>query len=150
MSSAQSHARPHEVDGLKPAADKSARTKDPIASVATNQDRDPNATNKAAARAVQRRSRMVAPSARQIGGLKCSRQAVSSAINATHAPTRKSQIGQLARGIERFGFVNPVLIDDAGQIICGQARGDAAKRLGLDQVPMLRVTHLSASRTKRR
>jgi len=38
-----------------------------------------------------------------------------------------------------------VLIDDADQIIAGHGRVEAAKRLGLDYVPVLRVTHLSAA-----
>jgi ParB-like chromosome segregation protein Spo0J len=58
------------------------------------------------------------------------------------------QIGQIVRSIERFGFVNPVLIDEANQIIAGHGRVEAAKHLGLHQVPVLRVTHLSADERK--
>jgi ParB-like nuclease domain len=60
----------------------------------------------------------------------------------------KKQIGQITRSIERFGFIGPVLIDDSDRIIAGHARVEAAKRLGLDQVPILRVTHLSAAERK--
>lgn len=31
----------------------------------------------------------------------------------------KKQVGQIARSIKRFGFTNPVLISDAGEIIAG-------------------------------
>jgi ParB-like chromosome segregation protein Spo0J len=55
------------------------------------------------------------------------------------------QIGQIARSIERFGLVNPILIDHANQIVAGHGRVEAAKWLGLEQVPVLRVTHLSAA-----
>jgi len=55
----------------------------------------------------------------------------------------QQQIDQTARSIERFGFVGAVLIDEANRIIAGHGRVEAAKRLGLDQVPVLRVTHLS-------
>jgi hypothetical protein len=58
------------------------------------------------------------------------------------------QIGQIARSIERFGFLGPVLIDGANQIIAGHGRVEAAKRLGLDHVPVLRVTHLSTAECK--
>jgi len=58
------------------------------------------------------------------------------------------QLDQIARSIDRYGFVNPVLIDDADQIIAGHGRVEAAKRLGLDHVPILRVTHLSAAERK--
>jgi ParB-like chromosome segregation protein Spo0J len=60
----------------------------------------------------------------------------------------KQQINQIARSIERFGFIGPVLIDEAGQIIAGHGRVEAAKRLGLDHVPVLRVRHLSAAERK--
>ena len=55
----------------------------------------------------------------------------------------KKQIRSIADSIERFGFVNPVLIDDASQIIAGHGRVEAAKLLGLAAVPALRISHLS-------
>jgi DNA modification methylase len=53
------------------------------------------------------------------------------------------QIKDIARSIERFGFVNPVLADANGQIIAGHGRVEAAKQLGLKSVPVLRIEHLS-------
>jgi DNA modification methylase len=58
----------------------------------------------------------------------------------THA---KKQIRQIARSIERFGFTNPVLVDETNQIIAGHGRVAAALQLGLEQVPVLRLSHLS-------
>jgi len=55
------------------------------------------------------------------------------------------QIRQIAKSIERFGFTNPVLIDDGGQILAGHGRVAAAKLLGLAAVPALRLSHLSAA-----
>lgn len=40
----------------------------------------------------------------------------------------QDQIRQIARSIERFGFVNPVLIDEAGQIVAGHGRVRPLKR----------------------
>ena len=37
----------------------------------------------------------------------------------------RKQIRQVAKSIERFGFTNPVLIDDDGQIIAGHGRVEA-------------------------
>ncbi len=54
----------------------------------------------------------------------------------------KRQIAQIARSIERFGFTNPVLVDDDLMIIAGHGRVEAAKRLGLTRVPILRLSHL--------
>lgn len=55
----------------------------------------------------------------------------------------KKQIKQIARSIERFGFVNPVLVSDGDQIIAGHGRVEAAKRLGMTTVPTLALTHLN-------
>src|SRR3989449_8489189 len=58
----------------------------------------------------------------------------------THSPR---QIQEIARSIERFGFNNPVLIDECNQIIAGHGRVEAAKLLGRKRVPTLRIGHLS-------
>ena len=55
----------------------------------------------------------------------------------------KKQIRQIARSIERFGFTNPVLAGDDDEIIAGHGRVEAAKLLGLSEVPVLRLSHLS-------
>jgi len=57
----------------------------------------------------------------------------------------RKQIQQVAKSIDRFGFTNPVLIDDDGQIIAGHGRVEAAKLLGMQSVPTLRLFHLSAA-----
>lgn len=55
----------------------------------------------------------------------------------------RKQIRQIADSIERFGFTNPVLVSDDGEIIAGHGRVEAAKLLGLPTVPTLRLSHLS-------
>jgi DNA modification methylase len=55
----------------------------------------------------------------------------------------KKQIRQIAKSIERFGFCNPVLIDDQRQIIAGHGRVAAAKLLGIEHVPTVKLAHLS-------
>src|SRR5881227_2557670 len=55
----------------------------------------------------------------------------------------KKQIRQIANSIYKFGFCNPVLIDDDKQIIAGHGRVEAAKLLGIDAVPTCRLSHLS-------
>jgi DNA modification methylase len=55
----------------------------------------------------------------------------------------KKQIRQLANSIAQFGFCNPVLVDDAKQIIAGHGRVEATKLLGIDAVPTVRLSHLS-------
>ena len=56
----------------------------------------------------------------------------------------RKQVRQIADSIQRFGFTNPVLISDTGEIIAGHGRVMAAKELGLSAVPTLRLSHLSA------
>ena len=55
----------------------------------------------------------------------------------------KKQIGQVRDSIRRFGFTNPVLIDDGNMILAGHARVAAARELGLEAVPCLRISTLS-------
>jgi len=57
----------------------------------------------------------------------------------------KKQIKQIARSIERFGFTNPVLVSETGEIIAGHGRVEAAKLLGHKTVPTLALSHLSAA-----
>lgn len=57
----------------------------------------------------------------------------------------KKQLKQIADSITRFGFTNPVLISDDGEIIAGHGRVSAAKLLGRDTVPTLRLSHLNAT-----
>jgi DNA modification methylase len=57
----------------------------------------------------------------------------------------RKQIRQIADSIKRFGFTNPVLVDNGGEIIAGHGRIAAAKLLGLSEVPTLRLSHMSAA-----
>ena len=56
----------------------------------------------------------------------------------------KRQVREIADSITRFGFTNPVLIGDDGEIVAGHGRVMAAKALELDVVPTLSLSHLSA------
>ncbi len=57
-----------------------------------------------------------------------------------HSP---DQISQIADSIQQFGFVNPILIDENGEIVAGHGRFEAAKVLNLPQVPVIRIGHLT-------
>src|SRR5260221_14590730 len=60
----------------------------------------------------------------------------------------KKQVRQIADSIRQFGFNNPVLIGEDGGIIAGHGRVEAAKLLGLDSVPTVRLAHLSAAQRR--
>lgn len=53
------------------------------------------------------------------------------------------QIQQIANSITRFGFLNPVLVDDKNMILAGHGRVQAAIKLGLAAIPVRSVSHLS-------
>lgn len=55
----------------------------------------------------------------------------------------KKQIKQIADNIRKFGFRNPVLVDEANCIIAGHGRVEAAKLLGHDSVPVVRLEGMS-------
>lgn len=63
----------------------------------------------------------------------------------THSP---KQIAQIAASIREFGFNNPVLVDRDGEIVAGHGRVAAAKKLGLDTVPCVRLEHLSEAQKR--
>ena len=54
-----------------------------------------------------------------------------------------AQIAQIAASIREFGFTNPVLIDKDGGIIAGHGRVLGARKLGLSEVPCIRLSHLT-------
>jgi ParB family chromosome partitioning protein len=68
------------------------------------------------------------------------------ALNArTHSP---EQVAQIARSIEEFGFVNPVLVDSDGGIIAGHGRVLAAQSLDMAEVPTLDVHWLTPAQRR--
>lgn len=54
-----------------------------------------------------------------------------------------AQISAIAGSIKEFGFTNPVLIATDGTIIAGHGRVLAAQKLGLVDIPCIRLNHLS-------
>ena len=54
----------------------------------------------------------------------------------------------IARSIETFGFTAPILIDGMNRIVAGHGRLEAAKRLGLESVPVIRLEHLTDTQAK--
>lgn len=60
----------------------------------------------------------------------------------------KRQIQQIAESIRTFGFTNPVLIDGSETVIAGHGRVEAAKSLGLSEIPTIRIEHLTEAQKK--
>src|SRR6266481_4941657 len=60
----------------------------------------------------------------------------------------KKQIQQIAASIREFGFISPVLIDGTDGIIAGHGRVEAAKLIGMNDVPTVRVDHLTPAQVR--
>jgi DNA modification methylase len=58
------------------------------------------------------------------------------------------QVAQLAASIGEFGFTVPVLVDERGVLIAGHGRVLAAKALGMDAVPAIRLAHLTEAQAR--
>jgi DNA modification methylase len=58
------------------------------------------------------------------------------------------QVAQIAASIREFGFTDPVLTDGDNNIIAGHGRVLAARKLGLDEVPVIELAHLSPAQRK--
>ena len=62
-----------------------------------------------------------------------------------HSP---QQIRQIARSIEAFGFNVPVLVDTNMKVIAGHGRVMACQQLGIEQVPTIRLEHLTEAQAR--
>jgi hypothetical protein len=60
----------------------------------------------------------------------------------------KRQIKLIAESIRAFGFANPVLIEQSNTIIAGHGRVEAAKLLGLKEVPTIRLRNLTPDQVR--
>jgi ParB-like chromosome segregation protein Spo0J len=53
------------------------------------------------------------------------------------------QVAQIAASIREFGFLNPILVEAGGGVIAGHGRLLAARLLGMEEVPVVVLNHLS-------
>ena len=58
------------------------------------------------------------------------------------------QVSQIADSIREFGFVNPVLVNGHSVIIAGHGRLLAAQKMGMTEVPVIVLSHLSEAQVK--
>lgn len=63
----------------------------------------------------------------------------------THSP---EQVAEIAASIKEFGFNNPVLLRDDNTIIAGHGRVLAARKLGMDTVPAIFLSHLTEAQAR--
>ena len=58
------------------------------------------------------------------------------------------QIQRISQSIKEFGFVNPILIDEKETIIAGHGRLEAAKKIELESVPVIRLKNLTEAQKR--
>lgn len=58
------------------------------------------------------------------------------------------QVAQIAASVREFGWTNPILVDGQNGIIAGHGRLAAARKLGLAEVPVIVLDHLSDAQKK--
>lgn len=63
----------------------------------------------------------------------------------THSP---AQVGRITDSIREFGFTNPLLIDEADQVLAGHGRLAAARQLGLKTVPTVRLSMMTEAQKR--
>src|SRR5687767_4494295 len=61
---------------------------------------------------------------------------------------KPSQIRRIARSIQAFGFIVPIIIDELRNILVGHGRVLAAQHLGMTEVPTICVSHLTPEQRK--
>ena len=87
----------------------------------------------------------------QIGGaLRIEQRPVAGLIPYVNNSRKHSdeQVAQIAASIKEFGWTNPILVDGANGIIAGHGRLMAARKLGMEAVPVIELAHLSEPQRK--
>jgi ParB-like chromosome segregation protein Spo0J len=60
----------------------------------------------------------------------------------------REQVARIAASIREFGFTNPILVGAEDDIIAGHARLLAAEKLGMKEVPVIQLRHLSPAQRR--
>ena len=60
----------------------------------------------------------------------------------------RKQIWQIASSIDEFGFTNPLIIDRDSMILAGHGRLEAAKMLGMAEVPCVRIESMTPAQKR--
>jgi ParB-like chromosome segregation protein Spo0J len=63
----------------------------------------------------------------------------------THTP---EQVAQIAASIREWGWTNPILVGADNDVLAGHARLLAARQLGMSEVPVIQLGHLSEAQRR--
>lgn len=64
-------------------------------------------------------------------------------LNPKNPRKNDGAVDSVLKSIEKYGFKNPLIVDEKGIVWCGNTRLKAAKKLGLKEAPCIIVTDLT-------
>src|SRR3984957_18453906 len=65
-----------------------------------------------------------------------------------YSANSRIQVRAIARSIDAFGFNAPILVDKRNQIVAGHGRYEAAQFLGLENIPVISLDHLTETQAR--
>lgn len=63
----------------------------------------------------------------------------------THSP---KQVDKLVKSMKTFGWTSPILVDEGGNVLAGHGRLEAAKKVGLEEVPTICLAHMTPAQKR--
>ena len=85
----------------------------------------------------------------RMGKLKIEYMNVNDLIPYINNPRKNDDaVGKVASSIKNFGFKVPIIVDKGNEIIAGHTRLKAAKKLGLEEVPVIKAEDLNEAQVK--
>lgn len=70
-------------------------------------------------------------------------------LNAKNPRKNDEAVETVIKSIQEFGFKNPLIIDSAGTVWCGNTRLKAARKLGIDEVPCIVADDLTEEQIRK-
>ena len=58
------------------------------------------------------------------------------------------QINKLKKSVSTFGWATPLIVDENNMVLCGAGRLEAARQLGMTEVPTIKLSHMSEADKK--
>lgn len=70
-------------------------------------------------------------------------------LNAKNPRKNDEAVDTVAKSIQEFGFKNPLIVDSAGTVWCGNTRLKAARKLGIEEVPCIVADDLTEEQIRK-
>lgn len=70
-------------------------------------------------------------------------------LNAKNPRKNDAAVDTVVKSIQEFGFKNPLIVDSAGIVWCGNTRLKAARKLGIEEVPCIVADDLTEEQIRK-